>query len=91
MDKLLILNTVMTLVNLIIIYIVIKSTYVCPITNKRDFKCNMYKHYFCSHPEMAHVTWYSKQGYEKRFDCKIISADIQKENWTTISNKKKGK
>ena len=55
----------------------------CPITKKRDFKVNMYKHYFEPHsygPNAmpGHTTWYSKKGYEIRFKCKII---MTKNGW----------
>ena len=82
--------SILMLMNYLLILKIFASSATCPITKKKDFKKNMYPYtFFYPGVEASHNTvWYTKKGYEKRFDCKIVSQEIQKENWTTIQNKK---
>ena len=63
----------------------------CPRTGRKDFKCNMYPSHHHMGVEGGCTIYWSKEGFEWRFDCKIVPQNIQKEDWTTIPNKKKKK
>lgn len=88
----LITGTLLT-INFFILFRILNNTAVCPITKKKDFKSNMYIYHFApvGMDGGGHSTYYSKKGFEKRFDCKIIKQEINKRGWKSIPNKKRRK
>jgi len=65
------------------------QTAICPVTGKKDFKKNMFAHTFhygVGQNMSFSTSYYTKEGYEKNFDCKILNCRRDRKNHRVVPN-----